>query len=54
MHTVSDMRHLAHDQLLLLPLDVVFLLPVVADNELVDVLDELLLHARLQCFEPIR
>ena len=53
MHTVADMRNLAHYQLFLLPLDIVLFLAVVADHELMDVFDELLLHARLQCLKAI-
>ena len=54
MHLVADVLGLACNQLLLLALDVALLVAVVRDDEVVDILDELLLHAALQRLESVR
>lgn len=54
MHAIANVWYLSNDELLLLPLDVVFLFSVVAYNEFVNVFDKFLLHCRLESFESIR
>ena len=54
VHLIANVLWLSTDQLLLLPLDIVFLFSVVRDDQLVDVLHKFLLHARLQGFKTIR
>ena len=53
MHPIPDVLGLAGNELPLLTLDVVLPFPVVRDDQLVDVLYELLHHARFQCLEPV-
>ena len=54
MHAIANVWYLSNDELLLLPLDVVFLFSVVAYNEFVNVFDKFLLHCRLESFKSIR